>query len=292
MQLNVTPGAVSQRVLRIEARLKVALFERRKSKMTLTPGGTVLLEAMNGASLTLNDALARVVLPQRVAVVVSCAPSLATEWLMPQLQDFYGECPDVELLIRAETMMPSAAWMAQERIDVHIHYMHRRPDDLVELTALREFIFPVCSRAYRSHLRALPVEQRAVVAMHDDDAWREGESSHAEWEEWLASAGADCSFLIKGERHFNQASLAYQAALYGQGVAMGRAVSVNGLLKSGKLVHALEIPPVPSAHYRLLARTPAPAGSPVARFSAWMGRALARTQKETLTLLGIHSERI
>jgi DNA-binding transcriptional LysR family regulator len=288
-QLNVTAGAVSQRVLRIEARLKVTLFERRKGKMTLTQAGSIMLEAMNGASMTLNDALARIELPQRVSVVVSCAPSLASEWLMPHLQDFYRECSDVDLLVRAETVMPSASWMAQEGIDVHIHYMHGRPDDLVELTSLREFTFPVCSRDYRTRLRALPVEERVVVAMHDDDAWREGESARAEWAEWFASAGANRSFVIKGERHFNQAALAYQAAVYGQGMAMGRAVSVHGLLKAGKLVCALDVAPVPSAHYRLLARSAAAPGSPVARFAAWVESALARTQKETITLLGIDS---
>lgn len=289
-QLNVTAGAVSQRVLRLEARLKADLFERRKGKMALTEAGSIVLEAMNGASLTLNNALARIELPQRASLVVSCGPSLATEWLLPHLQDFYREYPDIELSVRAETVAPSAASMADDGVDVRIHFMHGRPDDLVELAALRELTFPVCSRAYRSRLRVLPVEERTVVAMHDDDAWREGESSRAEWGEWLASAGVNCGFAIKGERHFNQAALAYQAAVYGQGVAMGRSVSVNGLLKAGKLVRALDdVPPVPSAHYRLLARTEAPAGSAAARFSAWAERALAQTQKETITLLGIDS---
>ena len=47
-ELSVTAGAVSQRVLRLEARLNTKLFERKKSKLTLTEPGSSLLDAMNG----------------------------------------------------------------------------------------------------------------------------------------------------------------------------------------------------------------------------------------------------
>jgi DNA-binding transcriptional LysR family regulator len=288
-QLNVTPGAVSQRVLRLEARLQTALFERGKGRLTLTEAGNLMLESMNDVSLVLNKALTRAQTSRRASIVVSCAPSLATEWLIPHLEDFYRECPDVELQVRAETVLPSAAWMAAQEVDVHIYYMHVRANDVVELAAVRELTFPVCSREYRSHLNALPRERREVLVMHDEDCWREGEGPGAEWDEWLENAGSRWAFTIKGKRNFNQAYLAYQAAVYGQGVAMGRAVSVSGLLRAGKLVRAFDVPPVPSAHHRIVARAEPVADSPVARFCRWLERALTRTQQETLTLIGEHS---
>jgi len=284
-QLSVTAGAVSQRVLRLEARLQTKLFQRDKGRIALTEAGSSVLEAMNGAALALNGALTKLEGPQNAGLVVSCAPSLAMEWLMPNLQEFYRECPGIELQVRSETIQPSAAWMAGERIDVLISYMHVRPNDLVELASLQELTLPVCSRAYRGRLQALPPEQRTVVAMHDDDPWREGEAPRAEWQEWLAGAGADPGFKLSGDQHFNQAYLAYQAAMYGQGVAMGRAVSVNGLLKSGKLVPLVDRSPVSSAHYRIFARTEQAPDSACARFAAWLAGGLARTQKETLTLV-------
>jgi hypothetical protein len=58
--LNVTQGAVSQRVLRLEARLGTELFRRSQRKITLTPAGMTLLGAVNGASAGLNDALSRI----------------------------------------------------------------------------------------------------------------------------------------------------------------------------------------------------------------------------------------
>jgi DNA-binding transcriptional LysR family regulator len=282
IELNVTPGAVSQRVLRLEARIGMKLFERQKSRLALTAAGSLMLDAINNAALTLNNALTRLADSGRSSIVVSCGPSLTTEWLMPNLAEFYGEFPGIELLVRSETAQPSAAWMEQEGIDVLIHYCHQRLAGLVELASLQEWTFPVCSPAYLERMAELPREQRAVVLMHDDDAWRQGEPPHAEWQEWLEHAGSAWTFLTAGERHFNQAQLAYQAAVYGQGIAMARAVSVNALLKNNKLVRAVDAQPAPSASYRVVARCEHAADSPAARFASWLARALVATQRDTL----------
>ncbi|MEP7243688.1 MAG: LysR substrate-binding domain-containing protein [Gammaproteobacteria bacterium] len=284
LELSVTAGAVSQRVLRLEARLNTKLFERKKSRLTLTGPGGSLLDAMNGVSLLLGNTLARLERPSGNSVVISCGQSLATQWLMPHLTDFYRDFPGIELIVRSETAKASAAWMAEEGVDVVIQYGHERPGDLVELASVQELIFPVCSPDFGARLRALSGQERTAVAMHDTDVWREGELPRAEWQEWLAGAGTACTFFVSGERYFNQAQLAYQAATYGQGIAIGRSVSVNALLAQGKLVPALEAPLVPSAHYRVLARIEQPPDSPAGRFAAWAARTMALTQHETVEL--------
>lgn len=285
VQLNVTAGAVSQRVLRLEARLKEKLFERDKGKIALTASGSIVLEAMNGVSTTLTSALSRLGRQQHDSIVVSCAPSLAMEWLMPHLPEFYHEYPDIELTVRSEMSSPTTEWMTSEGVDVVVTYNRARPTELIELGSLQELTFPVCSRAYRDHLRAQSVEQRSVTALHDDDPWCEGVPPRAEWQEWLALGGRGWEFAIDNDRHFNLASLAYQAAIHGQGMALGRSVIVNSLLKTGSLVAGGKVAPVASAHYRVLSRTGGPADSLCSRFAAWLAAGLARTQKETLTLL-------
>lgn len=283
--LNVTQGAVSQRVLRLEARLGVELFHRLKGRIVLTEAGSRMLATMDTVSSEVNQALGSIRRPQRGALVVSCAPSLATEWLMPHLQDFYRECPQIELRVRAEMSVRSAKWMEAERIDVLIDYLHAEAPDLHQLASVQELTFPVCSRAYRARLDSLPAEERSVVLMHDDAAWREGEVAGAEWQERLSSTACRTTLAVEGERHFNLAYLAYQAAVYGQGVAIGRSISVNRLLHSGDLVAASDEAPLPSAHYRVFALAPVAADSPAQRFSAWLVRALARTQQDSLEWL-------
>ena len=165
-----------------------------------------------------------------------------------------------------------------------IHYGHQRIADLVELAALPEWTFPVCSPGYLARLRESSDGQCPVVLLHDADAWRQGEQPRAEWQEWLAHAGSAWSFLLAGERQFNQAQLAYQAAVYGQGIAMARAISVNALLRQNKLVRAIDAPPAASACYRVLARSEQADDSAAAHFASWLSRALAATQRDTLQL--------
>lgn len=291
-QLNVTAGAVSQRVLRLEARLKEKLFQRDRGRIALTSSGSIVLDAMNGVSTTVTNALSRLGRRQHDSIVVSCAPSLAMEWLMPHLQEFYRECPDVELKVRSEMSLPTAQWMKTEGVDVVITHNRARPAELIELASLQELTFPVCSRAYRDQLGAQPIQERFVTALHDDDPWCEGEPPRAEWQEWLAIAGGSCEFAIDTDRHFNLASLAYRAAIHGQGMAMGRSVIVNSLLKTGSLVPGGNVPPVPGAHYRVLSRTEEACDSRCARFAAWLAGGLARTQEETLTFLASTLSRI
>lgn len=283
-QLNVTQGAVSQRILRLESRLGVELFKRHKGRINLTEAGATVLEAVSAASARLDGALASIDRDRR-SLVVSCSPSLATEWLMPRLQDFYDQCPGIDLLVRAEISPPSAEWMIEERLDVMIDYLHAGGDDLVELASVQEYTFPVCSTAYRDLLLARP-DAAGVVLLHDDAAWQEGEGAGAEWAEWLAAADPPHGLKVTGEQRFNLAYMAYQAAMYGQGLALGRAVSVNRLLRQGDLVAAPGARLQPSAHYRVFAVSPVQPEAPVARFAAWLEEALLRTRGETMALLG------
>lgn len=286
-QLNVTQGAVSQRILRLESRLGLELFKRHKGKITLTQAGATVLEAMNVVSTRLDGALASIA-RDRHSLVVSCSPSLATEWLMPRLQEFYDQCPGIDLLVRAEISPPSADWMIEERLDVMIDYLHPGAggNDLVELAAVQEYTFPVCSAAYRDLLLAGSGEG-GVVLLHDDAAWQEGEEAGAEWAEWLAAAEPSHGLTVTGEQRFNLAYMAYQAAMYGHGLALGRAVSVNRLLRQGDLVPAPGTRPQPSAHYRVFAVSPVETDSPAGRFAAWLRGALLRTREETMILLGV-----
>ena len=59
-RLNVTQGAVSQRVQRLEARLEVPLFVRHKGRLSLTDAGSTLLDGMTQVARILNECVSRV----------------------------------------------------------------------------------------------------------------------------------------------------------------------------------------------------------------------------------------
>lgn len=284
-RLNVTQGAVSQRVLRLEARLGVALFARQKGRITLTEAGTSLIGAMTDVAATLNDALSRINRQRGGAIVVSCLPSLATEWLVPNLENFYAEHPGIEIFVRSELLPSTPERLEDDGIDIAIDYSPSAPPALHELASLQEQLFPVCSQEYRELLDQKQDEgQPELVVLHDDIPWIGGASGD-EWEAWRQTAGQQWPVGKLTERHFNMAHLAYHGAMCGRGIAMGRSVIVNRLLLRGELTRALDVPPVAGPTFRVLTHRPGNAHSPVRRFAAWWEKAMRETQAQTLAFL-------
>lgn len=284
--LNVTQGAVSQRVLRLEARLGAAMFARNKGRISLTNAGTSLMLAMTDVAATLNTALSGINRQRGGAIVVSCLPSLATEWLVPNLENFYVEHPGIEIFVRSELLPSTAERLEDDGIDVAIDYSPEAPAGLHELASLQEQLFPVCSSEYREQLiNHGNLAGEAVVVLHDDSPWIGGAAGD-EWAAWRATAGRQWPEGGVTERHFNMAHLAYHAAMCGRGLAMGRAVIVNRLMTRGELTLALDAPPVPGPTFRFLTHRPGNSDSPVRRFAAWSAKAMRETQLQTLSLLG------
>lgn len=281
-RLQVTQSAVSQRVNRLEGRLGTPLFRRTRGGLTLTEAGQGLFEAMNDVAGTLNRSLSRFDRVQRRSLVISCLPSLATEWLVPHIDSFYAANPDVELFIRAELFAASVERMEDEGIDVVIGYQADPPRDLQELAVLDEMIVPVCSRDYLRKMERAEAPP-PITRLHDDVPWL-GSPREFEWDAWTKQ-NPEWACRVINERHYNLAHLAYHAALCGQGIAMGRSVLINRLLSRGELIPATELPPVRGASYRIMTHRPGPALSPVRRFSSWLQTEMEESQRQTLATI-------
>lgn len=291
-RLGVTQGAVSQRVIRLEGRLGAALFSRKKGHLFLTSAGENVLSTMNEVATKLNGTLSQFDRVRRASLVVSCLPSLAMEWLVPRLQGFYQENPDIELFIRGEFTQATMERMEDNGIDVLICYQNAPVDDVYELGSLQEMIVPVCSRSYKDAMNAA-TEYPQFVRLHDDAPWDDvlwqGVPTDAEWLSWQ-SARPQWRGQIVGDRHFNLSHLAYHAALSDQGVAIGRTVLINRLVNRGELIAATSLKPTPGAKYRIVANRPGDSRSAVRKFANWVVQAMKSTQKETLSLIAIATD--
>ncbi|MBV6422982.1 MAG: HTH-type transcriptional regulator DsdC [Steroidobacteraceae bacterium] len=281
-RLHVTQGAVSQRMSRLEGRLGTLLFHRTRRGLTLTEAGAEVYQAMNGVAATLNRSLSRFDRVQRRSLVISCLPSLATEWLVPHIDGFYAAHPDVELFIRAELFAASVERMEDEGIDVAICYQTEPVTDLQELAVLDEMIVPVCSRDYLRGMQAADGPP-PITRLHDDVPWPGGPREF-EWDAWT-TRNPEWACRIVSERHYNLAHLAYHAALCGQGVAMGRVVLINRLLGRGELIPATPLAPVRGASYRIVTHRPGAAFSPVRRFASWLYTEMEESQRQTLAAI-------
>lgn len=225
-ELNVTHSAVSHQLRALEDSLQAKLFFREGRALRLSPHGAAFLPAVSSAFESIAEATARLNRPSTVGdLVVSCVPALLSFWLVPKLAGFTRAYPGVRLrLIRSNADRELHA----RDVDVNIRYGDGNwPDLHVRLLSTLE-LFPVCSPTLA---HAMPLRDPADLAQHVLLHADEGR----EWNGWLAAN--DVGHLARGRHHLlSDAHLALEAAMHGNGVALGDSITTSELLASGRLI--------------------------------------------------------
>lgn len=252
-RLGVGQPAVSHAVSRLEAALGVRLLERSTQGVSLTPAGRFLHERLSPA-LTAVDSAVRAVSASGVSDVVtlSVSTSLANFWLLPRLPDFKRRHPDIELRV---ITTDSDDGVGLDDADLWIPLGLDHPQHLEATPFRAERIVPVAAPALAGELTEagplLPGELLSAPLLHLEERY----SPRYEWSRWFADNGVDAPASLPGYRS-NDYSLVLQAALDGQGVALGWEHIVTRLLEDCRLV-ALAEPVETGQPFPILTRPPA-----------------------------------
>ena len=97
-ELNLTTGAVSQQLQAIEERLGFSVFERHARGIRLTDLGQKLVDSVAHHLLAIEEnvyQLTRVSDSQQIRLKLT--PSLAFKWLVPRLEDFQKQYPEIQI---------------------------------------------------------------------------------------------------------------------------------------------------------------------------------------------------
>lgn len=232
-ELHLTQGAVSQQIRQLEERLKLTLFVRYHRRLELTVAGVRLAVQLNHSFTEINDLVLELQEEETSNILtVSVMPSFATKWLIPRLGSLQEAYPDLQLRIQANDREVN---FQRDRIDVAIVHSHVHSSKGHIVPLMKDKVFPVCSPAFAEQRALTEASQLAQVPLlNDDSEWRFS-SPYAEWEKWLLLANAKG---IKPSRgiSFNRGDLAVQAAVAGQGVALGRTPLVMDDIQQGRLM--------------------------------------------------------
>ena len=240
-ELFVTQSALSRQVKALEDALGIALFERRHRALALTVAGaayhravTEVLEALASATERTRDS------SRAPGLTVSTTVSFASLWLIPRLARYRALEPAAEVYVSADDRVVD---LAHGDVDAVIRYL---PDSSAPPGALRLFgdrFTPVASPSIvrgKTPLRT-PEDLARHVLLHFDD--REGRMPWLNWPSWLAS-NTGGALKPAGSLHFLVYDQVVQAAVGGQGVALGRLPMLSEHLRDGRLVapfaHKLE----------------------------------------------------
>ena len=229
-ELSVTQAAVSHQIKALEERLGVRLFLRRNRTLVLTEEGQGYFPQVQRAFTLLRDATARVASEESKGVfTLSTLSSFAARWLVPRLGGFVARHPDIDLRLATSQHLTD---FAREQVDAAIRYGSGNYAGLAATLLLTEELYPVCSPALlaRAPLRE-PADLRNHTLLHDHGV--------EEWGQWLTAAGVSGVSIEQGH-WYRDSSLLLQAAIAGQGVALGRSVLAAEEIAAGRLVRPFD----------------------------------------------------
>ncbi len=257
LELGVTQGAVAQQVRALEAELGLKLFERLPRTLALTSNGQRYIVGVRRAFELLAQATESLV-PQPLRLTVSVTPTFATKWLIPRLDGYTRRHPGVDLRILATERL---AHFHNEAVDLAVRY--GRPPFGPGLSAdllFEECLVAVCSPRWQER-SAQAGEGIAQVLLHD---------AQSPWEPYFEQCAPQARVVAARALHFNQTTLAIDAAVMGQGLALAQQEFVAPDLAAGRLVRAFPEALRTGAGYFLVHPRKQRHPEPVAQVRRWL----------------------
>jgi len=236
-ELGVTPAAVSHHVRELERLLQVTLLKRSSRSVKPTPEGVILAAGVAEGLESIRRAVLRISGETRRRLVVSVSPSFATKWLMPRLPRFLKEHPETDVRLDVN-LRPQL--FAHDDADIGLRFGNGLYEGLGVDRLFEETIFPVCSPALLAGAKPLrqPDDLRHHTLLHVE--WQAMGASWPSWEMWLQAAGVTGVDANRG-LHLSLTALALQAAMDGQGVALGDSTLVADDLAANRLVRPFRV---------------------------------------------------
>ena len=228
-ELHVTQSAISHQIRHVEELWGFKLFSRRGRQLVLTQEGQAIVPIVRDFMDRMTGMLKQLRADDdRGAVRISLVQSFAFKWLVPRLGHFNEQHADIDVWISTSEDLVD---FGSDGVDMAIRLCHGGCDGLHSTLLLREYVFPVCSPRFLE--RVTPPEKPddllrlPLLYRHSDDIC-------PRWRDWFRDAGVDVRRLPKGS-HFSDTSMAVQAAIDDQGVALARSAHVEDDLAAGRL---------------------------------------------------------
>jgi len=210
-ELNVTKGAISYQIGRLENQLGFAVFDRQHRRIVLTEKGVKLWHASQAAFGDLDRQIAELKDAGPARITVGMSTYFASRWLSPRLMHFITDHPSVGL--RLQPLVDLIDLGAQD-IDMAIRWGRGQWSD-VEIEPLLPcpaFVTAGPDIARRVTKDGLATIIGELALLHDRDG------SEA-WTDWHMAAGLPGA-NTRNELVIPDPNVRVQAVIDGQGIAL------------------------------------------------------------------------
>ena len=228
-ELNLTASAISHGIQTLENWLGVELFYRKSRGLRLTGAGELYAPLVSQALSLLAKATEQ--LPGRRAtgmLSISSAPTFANKILLPRLEGFTAQFPDIRITIDTSHRQVD---LTLDDFDIAIRIAStKKPAPGWSLLAV-ETLLPVCSPNMKEQfgvaLDAKLLSRAPLIHVT---------SVSVDWNQWFRTSGMDVPVSINSGLRVDTIQMAFEAAIRGLGIVLGRRPLVDDDIASGRLV--------------------------------------------------------
>jgi len=210
-ELNLTHGAVSHQLHRLQDYLGMPLFERNGRGLKLTTQGASYAEQVARALTDIGKATEQLLAARNYRRLrVTCMPSFAARWLLPRLGSFIARHPNLDVEVQSSTRL---ADIKGGEADVALRFGSGLYPGLSCRLLMKDWYYPVCSPAFADrHALSSPEQLLDLPLLR---------SNNELWLPWFSAAGIVAEEPQRGAV-FDDSSLMLMAAASGQGIALAR----------------------------------------------------------------------
>lgn len=229
-ELGVTIGAVSQHLRRAEERLGITLFERTPAGLRPLPVLIAALPQLTAGFSALQDGLGSLQASKECVLNLTAGSVFASRWLIWRVAKFAARYPQIEMRLNVTAEMLD---LSSAEVDCGIRFGHGHwPGVTAQLIGGTAYQ-PVCAPSMASRL-GTPGDLADVPVIEDL-------TTMLSWENWLTAMGLSPRLKLQGPV-YSDASLAFDAAISGQGVLMAADMMSADAVSDGRLVRPFARP--------------------------------------------------
>lgn len=224
-ELCVSQPAVSRMLSRLEEHLGVQLFERVRGGARLTESGSLLYRRVQEGFTTIESAISEIEARATgiETVTLSVSTAFTTHWLMPRMSRFSQRFPTVDMRYQ---LMAGRIGGPLGDVDLGMRYLDAGSLKASDSLVMPEITLPVCNPHYLADVVQGPRKKHLPTLISLDNQDRN-------WAADFEPVKRADSALV-----FSDYAVVVQAALLGQGMALGWLNVVSHCLAKGELVPA------------------------------------------------------
>lgn len=243
-ELGVTPTSVSNQIRQLESDWGCQLFVRKTRRVVLTDAGRSLSQVMSRAFDEIRTEVESHITKTRRTVTLAVGPIFGSRWLIPRLDRFYRQYPNIDLVLHNSPRITSAEqltsmigvdWGTGQWTGLDAHRLF----EIVYIPSLSPRLLKE-----RGGM-AQPADLARYPIIHQWD--------REEWNAWFRLVGLP-DLRLTQETTMRDSNIVVQAAIDGQGVIMGSYPFLSGEVEAGRLVCPFDVVLHPLRAYYLINR--------------------------------------